>query len=191
MQPRPAAVTACRNTLSLTSPAAKTPGTAVAVEFGCGHDVAVGIERQLAGNQLGHRRVADRDKDAVAGAFGNGAGADIAQPDPGHLGRLGDAEDLVHDRIPDDVDLRVAEQPVLQNFLGPQLIAPVDQGDPACVVRQIDRFLDRGVAAADDDRPPYRGRRTRRRSRRPTRQTRGIPPRPARRASAPARRSRG
>src|SRR6185312_14229330 len=34
MQPMPAAVTAWRNTLSFTSPAAKTPGTSVAVESG-------------------------------------------------------------------------------------------------------------------------------------------------------------
>ena len=114
-------MTACRNTLSLTSPAANTPGIAVAVESGRGQDIAVGIERQLAGDQLGHRRVADRDKDAVAGALGNGAGAHVAQPDPGDLGRLGDADDLLDDAVPDDVDLRVAEQPVLQNLLGAQL----------------------------------------------------------------------
>src|SRR3977135_3122611 len=34
MQPRPAAVTACRQVSSATSPAANTPGTEVAVEFG-------------------------------------------------------------------------------------------------------------------------------------------------------------
>src|SRR6202012_195096 len=34
MQPRPAAVTACRYTSSATSPAANSPGTEVAVEFG-------------------------------------------------------------------------------------------------------------------------------------------------------------
>ena len=34
MQPEPAAVTACRYTWSCTSPAAKTPGTFVAVERG-------------------------------------------------------------------------------------------------------------------------------------------------------------
>ena len=34
MQPMPAAVTAWRKTLSLTSPAANTPGIAVAVESG-------------------------------------------------------------------------------------------------------------------------------------------------------------
>jgi hypothetical protein len=34
MQPRPAAVTAWRKTSSVTSPAAKTPGTLVTVESG-------------------------------------------------------------------------------------------------------------------------------------------------------------
>ena len=53
--------------------------------------------------------------------------------------------------VPDDVDLRIAEQPVLQNLLGAQLVAPVHERDPARVVGQIDRLLDRGVAAADDD----------------------------------------
>ena len=95
--------------------------------------------------------MADRDKDAVAGAFGNGAGAQVAQLDPGDLGRLGDPEDLVHDRVPDDVDFRIPEQPVLQDLLGAQGVAPVDEGHAPRVVCQIDRFLDRGIAAADDD----------------------------------------
>ena len=134
--------------------------------------------------------MADRDKNAVAGAFGNGAGAQVAQPHAGDLRRLGDAEDLVDDAVPDDVDLRVAEQPVLQDLFGAQRVAAMDEGDPARVVGQIERFLDRGVAAADDDdllvaeEEPVAGRAGR------DAEAAKCRPRSARRASAPARRSR-
>ena len=77
------------------------------------------------------------------------AGLDVAQPDAGDLGRLPAAQDLLDDAVPDDRDLRVAEQPVLQNLLGAQLVAAMDQGDAAGVVGEVERLLDRGVAAAD------------------------------------------
>ncbi len=46
---------------------------------------------------------------------------------------------------------RLGHQLVDQNRLGAELVAAVDQADLARDVRQIQRFFDRGVAAADDD----------------------------------------
>ena len=48
------------------------------------------------------------------------------------------------------LDLRVAEQPVLQDLLGAQRVAPMHQRHSPGVIGQVDRLLDRGIAAADD-----------------------------------------
>ena len=47
--------------------------------------------------------------------------------------------------------LRLRHQLVDQDRLGAELVAAMDHGDGARDVRQVQRFLDRGVAAADDD----------------------------------------
>ena len=65
--------------------------------------------------------------------------------------RLGGADDLVDGAVPDDLDLRVLEQALLQDLLGAEVIAAVDHGDALGEVGQEDRLLDGGVAAADDD----------------------------------------
>src|SRR5438132_10437563 len=70
--------------------------------------------------------------------------------DPADAGWFRQPEDIVNDTVPDDLDLRVAKQPVLQNLLRPQGIAAMNEGHLSGVVRQIDRLLDRGVAAPDD-----------------------------------------
>ena len=95
--------------------------------------------------------MADRDEHAVAGEFVNLAAANIAQPDASDFRRLRDAKDLLDHGVPYHCDLRVMEQPVLQDLLGAQLVAPVHQGDPPRVIGQINRLLDRRVAAADDN----------------------------------------
>ena len=51
----------------------------VARRIGPGHDIAVLVERELALEQFGHRRVADGDEDAVAGELAALAGLDVAQ----------------------------------------------------------------------------------------------------------------
>jgi hypothetical protein len=45
---------------------------------------------------------------------------------------------------------------VLKNLLGPELTAPMYEGDSCCVARQVQSFLHSGVAAAghDDMTPP-------------------------------------
>ena len=48
-----------------------------------------------------------------------------------------------------DLDMRIGEQPVLQDLLGAEAVAAVDQSDVMAVIGEVERFLDRGVAAAD------------------------------------------
>ena len=57
---------------------------------------------------------------------------------------------LLDDVVPQDLDLGVREQAVLHDLLGPQAVAAVDQRDLLAHLRQIERLLDRRVAAADD-----------------------------------------
>ena len=62
------------------------------------------------------------------------------------------AEDLVDAVVPQQRHLALAlalAQPVLQDFLGTQSVAPMDQRHVRGQIRQIKRLLDRGVAAAD------------------------------------------
>ena len=56
---------------------------------------------------------------------------------------------MVDDAVPDDLDLGVAKQPVLQNLLRPKGVAAMNERHPPGVVRQIDGLLDRGIAAPD------------------------------------------
>ena len=54
-------------------------------------------------------------------------------------------------RVPDHLDLRVLEQAILQDLLGAEMVAPVHDRHLAGEVGQEQRFLDRGVAAADHE----------------------------------------
>ena len=60
------------------------------------------------------------------------------------------AEDLVDGAVPDHLDLGVREQAVLQDALGAETVAAVHDRDLGGEVGEVERFLDRGVAAADD-----------------------------------------
>ena len=115
MQPMPAAVTAWRKILSFTSPAANTPG-----DFGCGrirlgHDVAALVEGELAFEHLGDRIVADCDENAVASEIAGLAGFDVHEPHAGDVAGRFVAQHFVDDAVPNHRDLRVREQPLLQN----------------------------------------------------------------------------
>src|SRR5215218_4762783 len=52
--------------------------------------------------------------------------------------------------VPDHFDLRVGEQPLLQNLRGPELVSPVDDVDLLGVPSQVIGLLDRGVSAPDN-----------------------------------------
>ena len=64
------------------------------------------------------------------------------------------ADDLVEHLVPKDAHVAavigLGEQAVDQDRLGTELVAAVNHGDPPGNVGQVQRFLDRGVTAADD-----------------------------------------
>src|SRR5215472_14426446 len=93
----------------------------------------------------------NRDEHAITGLLGDSAGADVAQADPGDDGRLMHTENFFDDAVPDDVDLWVAEQPILQDFLRPQRVAAMNKGHPPRMIGQINRLLDRGISTPDHD----------------------------------------
>jgi hypothetical protein len=116
---------------------------------GLGLDVAV-VHVQLAFEDAGVRLVADGDEQAVHGHIGDGA----------VVGRLdldaGDAAVVAHHFLQRvvvlDDDLAFGDlgvQAVDQDRLGAELVAAVDQRDLGGDVRQVQRLLDGGVAAAD------------------------------------------
>ena len=91
-----------------------------------GDEIAALLERQLALEQFGGGLVADGNEDAVGGNLLHGAGLDVLQPGAGDaLGIVG-ADDIVKHRIPDDLDLGMGEEAVLQDALGAEFIAAVD-----------------------------------------------------------------
>ncbi len=95
--------------MSFTSPAANTPGTLVCVEVGCGADIAFVIHVELAFEQLGGRRMADGDEQAVdrervRRAVCRGC-ADVMPVTPR---RVVGAQNLVDHGVVTDVDFRLA-----------------------------------------------------------------------------------
>ena len=53
--------------------------------------------------------------------------------------------------IPHDLDLRMREQPFLQDALAPELMAAMHDRHLRREIGEVERLLDRGIAAADDD----------------------------------------
>ena len=96
--------------------------------------------------------VADGDEESRHGQLARRPAGERAQPHAGDAA-LVISQYLVHGVVPDDRDLagvRFAKQPVLQDLLRSQLVTPVHERDVLRDVRQIERFLDCGVATADD-----------------------------------------
>ena len=67
----------------------------------------------------------------------------------GDLARVLRAADFVDRAVPDHLDLGMLEQPLLQDALGAEMIAAMHDGHLRGEVGEKQRFLDRGVAAAD------------------------------------------
>ena len=69
----------------------------------------------------------------------------------GDLAGIFGAADFVDRAVPDHLDLGMLEQPLLQDALGAEVIAAMHDGHLRGEVGEEQRFLDRGVAAADHD----------------------------------------
>src|SRR5258706_8710177 len=110
-------------------------------------DVTVGVEIDLVDEQLGVRVVADRDEHAGDGDLTGRVGLDVAQQQTLDAAVADHRFDLA---VPAEFDLRVREGAVLHDLGGAQFLAPVHERHLVGETREERRFLDRGVAAADD-----------------------------------------
>ena len=95
--------------------------------------------------------MADGDEDAVRRDLAHDAGLGAPQPDAGHAERLGGPDDLVDGVVPDHVDIAHLEQAVLQDALGLESVAAMDDRHVLGELAEIESLLDGGIAAADDD----------------------------------------
>src|SRR4051812_25015591 len=92
-------------------------------------DIAVRIELQLAAEQFGRRRVADGDEAAFRLDPADLAGAGVAKIETDQPFRLAAGDEAVDHLVPENPDVRMGEEAVLENLLGAQAVAAVDQGD--------------------------------------------------------------
>ena len=111
-------------------------------------DVTARIHLQLSCEELRVGRVADEDENAVRLEDGLLAGLGILQPHGLHLAC---AEDLSHNRIPDETDLRMILRALLQDRACAQFVAAVDNCDGCGIAREEESLLQRAVPAADHD----------------------------------------
>jgi hypothetical protein len=93
--------------------------------------------------------MADRDEAAFSVEPRNLAGPGVAKLERHQALGLAAADELQHLLVPQHFDVGMREQAILEDLLGPQAVAAVDQSHIMAVVGHIDGFLDRGVAAAD------------------------------------------
>src|SRR5690606_26802733 len=93
----------------------------------------------------------DRDEDAVDRPFADLTGFDVLESDTSNGLGIGATEDFLDDRIPDHFNLRIGEQPFLQDLFCPKAVATMDDGDAAGEFGQKQRLLDSCISAANND----------------------------------------
>src|SRR5438093_3056295 len=113
-----------------------------------GDEVAALVHLELAREELRVGLVADRDEEAL----GLERAALVSPPVLDHHARhpavLRVAQDLVHDHVPHELDLRVPPGAVLHDLGGAQLVAAVEDTHARGVLGEEVRLLHRRVAAA-------------------------------------------
>ena len=92
--------------------------------------------------------MADGNEYALHIDFLDGPGVDIT--DPHGVDALGVAQHFVQLLVPFHRDIGLFQKFLLHDLLGAQFVAPVHHGYLAGDIAEIQRFLHRGVAAADD-----------------------------------------
>ena len=60
------------------------------------------------------------------------------------------ADNVFHDMVPEDFDFWISKETFLQDFLRPELVAAMDQGDFARMISEVERFLYRCVTASNN-----------------------------------------
>src|SRR5690606_10749569 len=112
------------------------------------HDVAVGIELDLTGEQIGDGLVADGDEHSVGRQLGDLAGGGVLEYDAGHRAVL--TLDLGDHGVPAHLDLRVLENPGRHDLRRPELATAMDHDDPGGELGEEQRLLHGGVTTTDD-----------------------------------------
>jgi hypothetical protein len=112
-----------------------------------GEHVALVVEVDLAADELRARVVADGDEQPGDGQRALLAGPGVPGADRLELRVAHRLEDL---GVPDELDLRVVEGPLLHDLAGPQGVAAVHEVDLAREAGEEGGLLQRAVAAADD-----------------------------------------
>src|SRR6185369_8453472 len=125
----------------------KHPGTA-RLRAVMRQDVSGFVELELTPEQRGIGSVADRDEYAVERYFAQFAGLQVANDNARDLAPF-DVIDVGDLGVPDELDLRIRECLVLHDLRCTERIAAVDDRHLRGKASQIDRFLHRGIAAAD------------------------------------------
>ena len=91
----------------------------------------------------------DRHEEPGAGNLALCARLHILDPDARDPQRSLGPQDLGHRRIPDHLDLRVLEQPILHDLLGPETVPPVDHRHLRREIGQEQRLFHRRIPAPD------------------------------------------
>src|SRR5579883_2433963 len=112
-------------------------------------DVAVRLDCELALEQARGRLVSDGNENAVGCNFAKRSSLDMPQADASHGRRRPAAKNLVRYMIEDQLDVRPPKEPILENALGAECVAPVHKTDPCRDLAEIKRVLDRRITAAD------------------------------------------
>src|SRR5688572_8111830 len=127
-----------------------TRGGSRAVGAAPDREIAV-LHVELAGEDSRVGRMADGDERAGDVDFLDGA-VSGRRFDAHAIHAALVADDFLHGVVPGDAHLACfleREEAVLEDLLRAELVAPMDHGDVTREVRQVQRFLDRGVATAD------------------------------------------
>src|SRR5271165_4726660 len=118
--------------------------------FRRGHDIAARCRLDLILKNRGRGLMTYCNKDAIGGLLKDRARFYVPKLDPCDRFWIVRSQNFLQSGVPDDLDLRVGEEPVLEDFFGSEGIAAMDHRDRTGEIRQKQRFFDSCIAAAYD-----------------------------------------
>ena len=127
----------------------KHTGNGCCRAVGLGHHISAHVGLQYVLDQLIGGRMADGNKDAFAGYISDFSGFGVFYFHTFHAQRHIRTIDFINLMEPHRHDFFILQQTVDQDFLGAQLIAPVNQSDFRGEVGQKQSLLHCGIAAAN------------------------------------------
>ena len=106
------------------------------------------LHEDLLAEHLRRGFVADREEQSLDFDIRSRTRLHVLDPDAFDLLLAQDIDDL---GVPEDLDVRRFEQPVLHNLARTERVPSMDHGHGLAELREVEALLHRGVAAADDD----------------------------------------